>query len=176
MDENAVDNPIRLALAADDPVAVELIWDRYASDLLAYLQAVLCSRIDAEETLQEVFIRLVRKRRHLAKARNLRAYLFQIARHEAATYARRRRRQPVDAASWLVAAEGIAADQDLADDLAKALGGLPQEQRTVIVMKVYQDQTFQEISAVLGISPNTAASRYRYGMEKLRTLLRSYRR
>jgi len=171
-----VDNPIRLALAVDDPVAVELIWDRYASDLLAYLQAVLCSRIDAEETLQEVFIRLVRKRWHLAKARNLRAYLFQIARHEAATYARRRRRQPVDAASWLVAAEGIAADQDLADDLAEALGGLPQEQRTVIVMKVYQDQTFQEISAVLGISPNTAASRYRYGMEKLRTLLRSYRR
>jgi RNA polymerase sigma-70 factor (ECF subfamily) len=176
LDENAVDNPIRLALAVDDPVAVELIWDRYASDLLAYLQAVLCSRIDAEETLQEVFIRLVRKRWHLAKARNLRAYLFQIARHEAATYARRRRRQPVDAASWLVAAEGIAADQDLADDLAEALGGLPQEQRTVIVMKVYQDQTFQEISAVLGISPNTAASRYRYGMEKLRTLLRSYRR
>ena len=169
-----MDNPIRLALAADDPAAVELIWDRYARDLLAYLQSVLCSRTDAEEALQEVFVRLVRKRRHLVKARNLRAYLFQIARHEAATCAKKRRRQPVDAAPWLVAAEGIAPDQDLADDLAKALAALPDEQRTVIILKVYQGQTFQEISETLGISQNTAASRYRYGMEKLRTLLRSW--
>ena len=174
MDEKAVDNPIRLALAADDPAAVELIWDRYARALLAYLQSVLCSRTDAEEALQEVFVRLVRKRRHLVKARNLRAYLFQIARHEAATCAKKRRRQPVDAAPWLVAAEGIAPDQDLADDLAKALAALPDEQRTVIILKVYQGQTFQEISETLGISQNTAASRYRYGMEKLRTLLRSW--
>jgi len=174
LDEKAVDNPIRLALAADDPAAVELIWDRYARDLLAYLQSVLCSRTDAEEALQEVFVRLVRKRRHLVKARNLRAYLFQIARHEAATCAKKRRRQPVDAAPWLVAAEGIAPDQDLADDLAKALAALPDEQRTVIILKVYQGQTFQEISETLGISQNTAASRYRYGMEKLRTLLRSW--
>jgi RNA polymerase sigma-70 factor, ECF subfamily len=172
--DEAEDNPIRLALAADDPAAVELIWDRYACDLLAYLQAMLGSRTDAEEALQEVFVRVVRKRRHLAKARNLRAYLYQIARHEAATYARKRGRQPTEAVSWLVRGEGIANDQDLADDLARALAVLPQEQRSVIVLKVYRGQTFQEVSEALGISPNTAASRYRYGMEKLRTLLRSW--
>jgi len=172
--ENAVDNQIRLALAADDPAALELIWDRYARDLLVYLQALLCSRSDAEETLQEVFVKLVRKRRHLAKAVNLRAYLFQIARHEAATSAKRRRRQPADAEPWLVAAEAVTYDQGVADDLARALAALPQEQRAVIVLKVYRDQTFQQISEVLGISQNTAASRYRYGMDKLRILLRSW--
>jgi len=176
LDENTVDNPIRLALAADDPAAVELIWDRYTTDLLAYLQALLCSRTDAEEALQEVFVRVVRKRRHLAKARNLRAYLFQIARHEAATFAKRRSKEPMIPDPWLVAVEEITSDQDLAEDLTKALAGLPQEQRAVIVLKVYQDRTFQEIAESLGISQNTAASRYRYGMEKLRTLLRSYRR
>ncbi len=174
LDENAADNPIRLALAADDPAAVEQIWDRYASDLLAYLQAVLCSRMDAEEALQEVFIRLVRKRRYLAQARNLRAYVFQIARHETATLVRRRRRQPKVADPWLVAVEGRDADQDLADDLAEALAVLPPEQRAVIVLKVYHEQTFHEIAETLGIPQNTAASRYRYGMEKLRGLLRSW--
>jgi RNA polymerase sigma-70 factor (ECF subfamily) len=55
--------------------------------------------------------------------------------------------------------------------LQAALASLPRPQREVIVMKIYRQKTFLEISRLLGISQNTAASRYRYGMEKLRTLL-----
>ena len=122
MDESTADNQIRLALAADDPGAVERIWDRYARDLLAYLQAVLCSRVDAEETLQEVFVRLVRSRGHLAQARCLRAYLFQIARHEAATFAKRRRSYPVQPGPWLVAGDAGGQEQGLAEDPSQGIG------------------------------------------------------
>ena len=53
-------------------------------------------------------------------------------------------------------------------DLETALRSLPAEQREVVVMKVWGEQTFDVIGHALEISPNTAASRYRYGMEALR--------
>ena len=79
LDENPADNILRAALTGNDPAAVELLWDRYAKNLLAYLQAMLCSLHDAEDILQTIFVRIVRKNHRLAKARNLVAYIFQIA-------------------------------------------------------------------------------------------------
>jgi RNA polymerase sigma-70 factor (ECF subfamily) len=54
----------------------------------------------------------------------------------------------------------------------KGLGKLPIDQRTVIHLRLWEDMTFQEISELLDISINTAASRYRYGIDKLRAELR----
>jgi RNA polymerase sigma-70 factor (ECF subfamily) len=54
-----------------------------------------------------------------------------------------------------------------------ALGQLPYEQREVFVLHVQGDLTFREIAALAGASINTVQSRYRYGMEKLRSLLNS---
>lgn len=53
-------------------------------------------------------------------------------------------------------------------DLETALRGLPHEQQEVLVLKIWGDQTFEAIGRTLDISPNTAASRYRYGLEQLR--------
>lgn len=58
------------------------------------------------------------------------------------------------------------------DDLAKALGALPVDQRTVVHLKLWEGLTFEAIAETLRIPPNTAASRYRYGVDKLRALLR----
>ncbi len=174
LDNSLVDDQFRAALAGNDPAAVELIWNRYASDLLAFLRAVLCSSHDAEDVLQSVFVRIVRKRHRLAHARRLDAYVYRIARNEAATFlGRRKRDQAANAASesWLTAAQSPDDKSDLAEKLQAALEQLPQPQREVIVMKVYRQKTFLEIAGLLGLSQNTVASRYRYGMEKLRTLL-----
>jgi DNA-directed RNA polymerase specialized sigma24 family protein len=64
----------------DDPSALEMIWERYAPDMLGYLTGLHCSRHDAEDTLQEVFVTIARKRESVAKARFLKPYLFQLAR------------------------------------------------------------------------------------------------
>ena len=63
--------------------------------------------------------------------------------------------------------------RERSEGLAEALARLPDKQRTVIVLKVYEEMTFADIAAVLRISANTAASRYRYGVEKLRQQMRS---
>ena len=175
MNRHSADDAIQAALRRNDPAAVELIWDRYARDLLAFLQAVVCSKHDAEDVLHAVFVRMVRKRRHLAQAKCRDAYVYRIARNEASSFLRRRR--PVRHAApkeepWLAPVEGTARQQELAEELQAAIGRLPQLQREVVVLKVYQDKTFQEIGELLDVSLSTVASRYRYAMEKLRALLK----
>jgi RNA polymerase sigma-70 factor (ECF subfamily) len=54
--------------------------------------------------------------------------------------------------------------------LQSALRTLPGEQREVVVLRIWGQLTYEEAAAVIGISPNTAASRYRYGIEKLREI------
>jgi RNA polymerase sigma-70 factor (ECF subfamily) len=74
-----------------------------------------------------------------------------------------------------VALFALAADPDetgFRDALACALGELLAEQRAVAHLKLWEGMTFAEIAAVLDIPPNTAASRYRYAMDKLQALLR----
>jgi len=56
--------------------------------------------------------------------------------------------------------------------LSVALGELPAEQRSVVHLKLWEGLTFEQIAEVLDVPPNTAASRYRYGLDKLRGRLR----
>jgi len=91
-----------------------------------------------------------------------------------------RRRATRDRTREQFAAENIsqfaaATDPDeqlFREELAGALGELPPDQRAVVHLKLWQGLTFEEIAAILEISPNTAASRYRYGLDKLRDRLR----
>jgi RNA polymerase sigma-70 factor (ECF subfamily) len=168
LDQHPADDLIRAALRRDDPAACELLWDRYAGEVLALLQAVLCSRHDAEDVL-------VRKRRYLAEARHLDAYVYQMARHEAMSFLRQHRRRaprPSDTQPWLLPAEPDDRSQEEAEALQAALSRLPTVQREIVMLKTYKDKTFREIAAMLDLSLNTVASRYRYGLQKLRAWLK----
>lgn len=56
-------------------------------------------------------------------------------------------------------------------EIESVLSHLPQEQREVLVLKIWGERTFEQIAVELGISPNTAASRYRYALAALRKKL-----
>ena len=163
------------ALARGDASALDWIWDAYAGRLLAFAAALLCSHHDAEEILQNVFVKIAQNRARLAAARSLKAYLFTMTRNEAMTLARRRGRIEiaVDPAEFgLIPAEmPEAPPPEEAEVAARHLAALPEKQRAVIVLKIFEDLTFDQIAASLKISINTAASRYRYGLEKLKRRL-----
>jgi RNA polymerase sigma factor (sigma-70 family) len=128
LNENPADNVLRAALAGNDPAAVGLLWDRYARDLLAYLQAILCSLHDAEDVLQMVFVRIVRKRHQLAKARCLDAYIYRIARNEALRLIGRHKADMTAKTvtePWLISSESSRESDDLAERLQDALARLP---------------------------------------------------
>ena len=67
-------------------------------------------------------------------------------------------------------------NQEAALTLEKALAELPEEQREVVVMRVWSGMTLEEIAAAVDAPPNTIASRYRYALNKLREKLRPYER
>lgn len=167
-----MDNEIRARLAVDDSSALDMIWNSYASDLLGYLVGMLCSRHDAEDALQEVFITVARKRDAVRKAGKLKAYLFRLSRNVALNRikkSKRRLERERKASEWLLAEEP---DGDQAksrtEELQSVLEDLPEKQRSVIVLKFFRQKTLREIAEILGISENTAGSRYRYGIAKLR--------
>ena len=124
LNENPADNMLRAALEGNDPAAVGLLWDHYAKDLLAYLQAILCSLHDAEDVLQMVFVRIVRKRHQLAKARCLDAYIYRIARNEALSLIDRRKADNTAKTvqePWLIKSESSRQSQGMAESLQTAL-------------------------------------------------------
>ncbi|NLF30258.1 MAG: sigma-70 family RNA polymerase sigma factor [Planctomycetes bacterium] len=162
-------------LAAGDEAAYRQVYDRYGAALFRTAMRLLGSRHDAEDAVQELFLgAMVRSRHRLRYVADLKAYLFASLRHETARIARRH--------------HGTAAIEDAADDAAhppddrdraEALWALvrrlPAEQREVLALKTQGDLTFRQIGAACGISPNTAASRYRYALEKLRRMMETER-
>jgi RNA polymerase sigma-70 factor, ECF subfamily len=174
LDPETVANEIRARLAADDPSALEMIWAEYSADLLGYLAAIHCSRIDAEDTLQEVFVTIAGKRMSVSGARQLKPYLFQLARNVALNRIKRNKRIRDRAEcmpDWLVEVEPAPLEEHQIQKLVTGLAELPEKQRSVLVLKFYRDKTLREIGMLLGISENTAASCFRYGIEKLRRVM-----
>ena len=98
-------------------------------------------------------------------------------RSTALDFLRRNTRRARRESAALAETEQVAEPQfDTAEDsqiaLASAIGALPNEQREVLVMKIWNELTFAEIAQVLDISQNTAASRYRYALAALKKNLR----
>jgi RNA polymerase sigma-70 factor (ECF subfamily) len=154
--------------------AFAALYDRFAPALLRVAWTMLRSRSDAEDAVQEVFLGLVRGRDVWGRIENLRAYLFAALRHAAGRIAARRRsgkRLPLDELPARKTAEEKGLDANLDHRLEAALASLPAEQREVLTLKIDGGLTFAEIASVLGIRPHTAASRYRYALEKMRKLL-----
>jgi RNA polymerase sigma-70 factor (ECF subfamily) len=143
--------------------ALALLYDRFAPALYRTACGLLGSATDAEDVVHDVFLALARSQTRLPAIVDARAYLFVALRR---AVARRAVRRLPETLPENVADPRRPSERD--DQLEMALARLPAEQREVVVLKIDGDMTFAELAAVLGISPNTAASRYRYAMEKLR--------
>jgi len=141
-----------------------------------YLTVKLDSRDDAEDVLQEVFCRLAKYSFRLRFVRDLRAFAFRIARNEACRFLQRKIHGEQAANPAAGFAESLrrsysGPDRLSEDAVAAALARIPDEQREVIVLRIFEGLSFRKISAVSGQSINTVASRYRYGIEKIRGLM-----
>ncbi len=164
------DHELLHRLAGGDMQALAAIYDAYSTVVYHLLLARLADEERAEELLIDVFMVLVQRGRGVAQIRDLRAYLLQVARNHAAQAHRKQHHNSPDTAVATVADEPASKALD-SIVVHEALAELPAEQTEVIVLKTWHELTFAEIGQILDISPNTAASRYRYGVEKLHTIL-----
>ena len=149
-----------------DHDAIEALYEELGPVLLAYARSLVRDAAEAEDALQQVFVKLMTAR-DAALPEEPRPYLFRAVRNTCLNRRRAQGRQAVhcDTPATFVAPAGL---NGLARDLEAALGALPEEQREVVVLRVWGEMTFDEAAAVLGIPANTVASRYRYALAKLR--------
>jgi RNA polymerase sigma-70 factor (ECF subfamily) len=167
-------DPLCQGLAEGREEAFAALYDRFGRVLFRVAVTMLGTREDAEDAVQEVFVGLVRARQSLAEVVSLRAYLFTALRRAVgrrAAYRKTERALATGDLAEVAAPEARALDLEQAVRLERALQGLPAEQRELVALKVDGGLTFAEIAALLGINANTAASRYRYALEKLRAAL-----
>lgn len=155
------------------------LYDAHAPALFAFLLNFLRDEAATRDVLQEVFLRLVHRPEVLDGVRDERGFLLRLAHNLAVDGLRRldaRRRahaalagETVEVLAPVPSVEG----EDQRREVETALAALPADQRAVVQLKLWEGLTFERIAEVLDIPPNTAASRYRYALEKLRPRLRA---
>lgn len=157
---------------------LERLYDEHAPALFGFLLNLTRDEADTRDCLQEVFVKLSSKPRILESVRTERAFLLRLAHNQAIDLIRRRDardRRHNELADQTANCFATTTDPDEAEfrrELAGALGELPAEQRAVVHLKLWERLTFEQIAETLDIPLNTAASRYRYGLDKLRIHLR----
>lgn len=149
----------------DSPHWSQKLYETKATELVLYGRALGLSHAEAEDVLQETFVALMQQSQPPAK---LEHYCVRSFRNRALNYRRslwRRLTREMESRRWF---EPTPDESPAEREAMERLAELPVEQREVIVLKIWHRRTFDEIGELLDLSPNTAAGRYRYGLQKLK--------
>jgi RNA polymerase sigma factor (sigma-70 family) len=152
------------------------IYRKYGDYLLALAAALLKDVSAAEDVVHDVFCKFIESREKFKLAGSLKSFLSTCVVNLARDRLRAKTLEncgldEAEAALDTNEPEHDAIFGEKARDLNRAIAQLAYEQREVIMLHLRGGMRFREIAGLQGISINTAKSRYRYGLEKLRTLL-----
>lgn len=145
---------------------IEVLYRQHGAALLLFATALSGERSRAQDAVHQVFLKLLGDAT-LSGVADKKAYLFACVRNAVINEGQRHARDtPLEPDS----ARFIPPERDYAEEqnLRRSLAALPDDQRVVIVLHVWGDLTFAQIAELVGISSNTAASRYRYALTRLR--------
>lgn len=155
-------------------VALSGLFDLTSGRLLRYAVNITRNQHDAEDALQATLLDVASKPERLATADKPWPYLLQIVRNQSLLILRKKKRAFYFANLCDLLTQRTAdpiEKQESNRAIWKALRKLPLEQREVVVLKIWEEMTFAQIAEILEVTPSTAASRYRYAMEKLTRML-----
>jgi len=159
--------------------ALRRIYEKYLDQLLTLAMALLNDAAAAEDVVHDVFVSFAESAEDFKLAGNLKSYLTTCVFNHSLDRIRANQRRP----SRLDGAESISSDSDgpaqaiisseQAQRLNLAIAQLPDEQRHVVVLHLKGQMKFKDIARLQGASINTIQGRYRYGLDKLRSILNS---
>ena len=157
--------------------ALARIYEKYESDLLT-LAANLLPDAAAQDVVQDVFISFVQSAERFQLRTSIKSYLATCVANRARDLIRKKHRQrtvPADEAEQIPSdvnepVQLVIHSEELGR-LSQAMGVLPYEQREAIVLHLHGDLKFRQIAELQKVSIKTVQSRYRYGLDKLRSIL-----
>ncbi len=168
--------------------ALEVLLHRHKRRVFSYLKVILGSRERAQDTFQDVFIKVIdeiKTGRYIEEDKFIH-WVFRIAHNMAIMEQRKRKNMPtfkgeedgLNPAEYVLCPNSLKEDEintETNAELIRALiRKLPTEQREVLIMKNYSNMTFKEIADITNVSINTAIGRMRYAVCSLREMLDNY--
>src|SRR5215213_1322576 len=167
-----------------DTEAFHLIFDRYSRPILSFIYDLTGEREAAEELMQETFVRAYRKLGTLRADARLSTWLFGIAKNVAREYGRARRRasrkvELDDSMVTELADAGPPPDDSLINKelnsvIRDALSRLDEDKRLVFTLKIFQQQSYEEIAAVTGFTVAKLKTDLHRARHEMRRLIRPY--
>jgi RNA polymerase sigma-70 factor (ECF subfamily) len=176
------DEALMLAWVAGDAGAFERLYARHRLKLYRYLLRQLRDNALADECFQDVWQKVIAARAGWRPEAGFATWLYTIAHHRLGDHWRalkHRPAAPADADERVArladadTPERVLSDFERRRQLQLALDGLPEEQREVLLLRLEQELTLEEIGEVTGVGRETVKSRLRYAMDKLRARLPS---
>lgn len=169
-----------------DRQAFALLYERYNGSVLSYLYRMLGSVEDVESIGQEVFLRAFRFAPTYKYPQKFSTWLFTITRNLAINQSRRKKRSPVRSMAELhlegaestgdaaQVAQRASTDLETREQVAKvlkALDDLPEDQKEVIVLGVFQDLSYAQMEEITGTKAVTLRSRMFHGLKRLARMM-----
>jgi len=170
------DETLMARTADGDRACLELLVRRHATPLLTFLLRMCGDRHRAEELFQEAFLAVWVKRRQYQHPRPFRPWLYAIALNKCRAAYRGRRDPaatlsedgPTDAAG--TPADAVVA-AETADLVGRAVSRLPQQQRAVVTLRVWEGLSYGRIAEIVECSEATVRSHMHHGLTALRKSL-----
>ncbi|MFG0261479.1 MAG: RNA polymerase sigma factor [Novipirellula sp. JB048] len=150
--------------------ALSGLYDLTSARLVRYATTITHHQHDGEDAVQAALVRVALEPERLAAADAPWGYLLRMVRNESLLILRKRKRWSLVGSLSDLLTRHLVDKVELEDEhraVWRAMRTLPVEQSEVVVLKIWEEMTFAQIASVLEITPSTAASRYRYALEKL---------
>ena len=165
------------SLKAGSREAMRLLYESHKDGLFTLAKGLLGDASAAEDVVHDVFVSFIESLHKYHVNGGLRGYLAVSVANRARDRLRAMKRHapapdhPESDGPVCESPEAQAVQQEDAQRLRLALAELPYEQREVVLLHLQGGLTFKQVADVQGVSLSTAQGRYRYGLEKLRSLL-----
>jgi len=173
---NLTDAELLARFRAGDECALEVLFERHEPPLYHFLLGMLRNHHQAEDALQETFIKALENCAGVQPPR-FKSWLFTVGYREAMLIKRRQKRDPQhgldtagEQADDLLGPDELVLNGEQAQRLRQLLEQLPTAQREVIRARIYEGKRFREIAATQGCPLNTTLARMHDGLKRLRSL------
>ena len=167
--------------------SLSVLIKRHQQRLYSFIYSKVYDRDVTEDVFQDTFIKVIRtlKRGKYNEEGKFLPWVMRIAHNLVIDHFRKNNRMPkfnnsgdFDIFSVLsdgaLNAEGKLVQSQIVEDIRALVEELPEEQKTVLIMRMYNDMSFKEISENTGVSINTALGRMRYALINLRKLIETH--
>jgi RNA polymerase sigma-70 factor, ECF subfamily len=151
---------------------ITLIWTHFHKELKGYITKTVKSKADADDILQDVFIKIIRNSDKVKKAKNIRQYIYGIVRNAISDYFRSKPAMDKDIPITATKEDEQVLNATIADCCVKPfIGHLPEKYKEALLLTEFQDVSQKELAEKLNISYSGAKSRVQRGKEKLKEMI-----